>query len=119
MPQISVSLDDAASRYEISVDGALAGFAEFQRRPGRILFTHTEIDPTFQGQGLAGILAKDALADAVATGLTIVPYCPYIARYLRTHDVPGAQVEFPDDPEASDGSDAPASGSADSGTEHA
>jgi hypothetical protein len=29
-----VSLNEAESRYEITSDGALAGFAEFQRRPG-------------------------------------------------------------------------------------
>jgi predicted GNAT family acetyltransferase len=41
-----------------------------------ILFIHTEVDPAFQGQGLASQLAAGALADAVATGDTIVPYCP-------------------------------------------
>ncbi|MGN8026701.1 GNAT family N-acetyltransferase [Microbacterium sp. 22242] len=99
MPEIAVTLNEAASRYEISSDGALAGFAEFRRRPGEILFTHTEVDPAFQGQGLAAKLAAAALADAVAIGDTIVPYCPYIANYLRTHDVPGASVRFPALPE--------------------
>lgn len=99
MPEIAVALNDEASRYEITVDGALAGFAEITRRPGRILFTHTEVDPAFQGQGLAGRLAADALADAATTGDTIVPYCPYIARYLHRNEVPGAVVDFPDVPE--------------------
>ncbi|MBS1908195.1 MAG: N-acetyltransferase [Actinobacteria bacterium] len=96
MPDIAVTLNESDSRYEITSDGVLAGFAEIQRRPGRILFTHTEVDPAFQGQGLASKLAADALADAVATGDTIVPYCPYISRYLRTHEVPGATVRFPE-----------------------
>ena len=95
MPEIAVSVNEAESRYEITSDGALAGFAEFQRRPGMILFIHTEVDPAFQGQGLATQLAAGALADAVSTGDTIVPYCPYINKYLRTHDVPGAKVRFP------------------------
>jgi len=99
MPEISVTKNEAESRYEITSDGALAGFAEFQRRPGTFLFTHTEVDPAFQGQGLASKLAAEALADAVATGDTIVPYCPYINKYLRTHDVPGAKVRFPEVPE--------------------
>ncbi|MFB7844159.1 GNAT family N-acetyltransferase [Microbacterium sp. NPDC056052] len=98
MPEIAVTLNEAESRYEITSDGALAGFAEFQRRPGTILFIHTEVDPAFQGQGLASRLAADALADAVATGDTIVPYCPYINTYLRTHEVPGAKVRFPTAP---------------------
>lgn len=99
MSDIAVTLNEAASRYEITSDGALAGFAEFERRPGLILFIHTEVDPAFQGQGLASKLAAEALADAAASGDTIVPYCPYINKYLRTHEVPGAKVRFPALPE--------------------
>lgn len=95
MADITVTRNDDASRYEIRSDDTLAGFAEFSLRPGKIRFTHTEIDPAFQGKGLAGILAADALADAVATGDTIVPLCPYIAKYLKTHDVPGADISWP------------------------
>ncbi len=101
MPEIAVTLNEVESRYEITSDGALAGFAEIQRRPGLILFTHTEVDPAFQGQGLAAKLAAEALADAAGSGDTIVPYCPYIDKYLRTHDVPGATVRFPAEPTAS------------------
>ena len=100
MPDTAVTRNEAESRYEITSDGELAGFAEFQRRPGMILFTHTEVDPAFQGQGLASKLAAEALADAVAAGDTIVPYCPYINKYLRTHEVPGANVHFPAEPSA-------------------
>ncbi|MBO9626806.1 MAG: N-acetyltransferase [Microbacterium sp.] len=95
MTDTTVTRDDEASRYEIRVDGALAGFAEFDLRPGAIRFTHTEIDPAFQGQGLAGILAKNALTDAAATGDAIVPLCPYIAKYLETHEIPGAEIRWP------------------------
>ncbi|UNK70439.1 GNAT family N-acetyltransferase [Microbacterium sp. H1-D42] len=95
MPELTVTRNDDASRYEIHSDGTLAGFAEFDRRPGEIRFIHTEIDNAFQGRGLAGILAAEALADAVASGATIVPYCPYIAGYLKKNEVPGAQIRWP------------------------
>ncbi|MBY6060007.1 GNAT family N-acetyltransferase [Microbacterium esteraromaticum] len=95
MPELTVTRNDDASRYEIHSDTVLAGFAEFERRPGEIRFTHTEIDHAFQGRGFAGRLAGDALTDAAASGDTIVPYCPYIARYLKKNDVPGAQVRWP------------------------
>lgn len=98
MTDITVTRDDDASRYEIRHDGVLAGFAEFDLRPGTIRFIHTEIDPAFQGKGLAGRLAADALADAAASGDDIVPICPYIAKYLRTHDVPGATIRWPERP---------------------
>ncbi|WP_407358645.1 N-acetyltransferase [Microbacterium sp. LTA6] len=91
-----VTRNDELSRYEIRTDGTLAGFAEFDRRPGEIRFTHTEVDPAFQGQGLAGRLAADALADAAASGDVIVPFCPYIAKYLQTHEIDGAKIRWPE-----------------------
>lgn len=95
MPEIIVTLNEAASRYEATSDGALAGFAEVKREQGEILFTHTEVDPAFSGQGIASTLAAESLADAAKTGDTIVPQCGFIEKYLRTHDVPGASVRFP------------------------
>lgn len=97
----TVTRNDEASRYEIRLGETLAGFAEFKERQGEILFTHTEVDPAFQGKGLAPVLASQALADAAASDVTIVPYCPYIARYLKRNDVEGANIrwpQLPDDP---------------------
>ena len=98
MTDITVTRNDDESRYEIRTDGALAGYAEFQLRPGATRFTHTELDPAFQGQGLAGILAEKALTDAAASGDAIVPLCPYIAKYLTTHEIPGAEIRWPKRP---------------------
>jgi len=100
MTDITVTRDDDASRYEIHSDETLAGFAEFELRPSAIRFIHTEIDPAFQGQGLAGILAERALTDAAASGDAIVPLCPYIAKYLTTHEIPGAEIRWPKRPGA-------------------
>ena len=91
----TVTRNDEASRYEIHVGETLAGFAEIKLREGEILFTHTEVDPAFQGHGLASILAGEALADAAASDQTIVPYCPYIARFLTRNDVTGAKIRWP------------------------
>lgn len=103
----TVTRNAETSRYEIRVGDVLAGFAEYKERPGEILFVHTELDPAFQGRGLAPVLAGQALADAVGSGATIVPYCPYIARYVKRNEVEGARVrwpQLPDDP-AGAGSD--------------
>ena len=98
MTDIAVTRNEDASRYEIRSGDTLAGFAEFLRRPGEILFTHTEIDPAFQGKGLAGLLASEALADAAAGGDVVVPYCPYISKYLKSHDVEGIEIRWPQVP---------------------
>jgi len=73
-------------RYEAHADGALAGFAEYQLvRGDRIVFTHTEVDPAFGGQGIGSALVAGALDDAVARELSIVPICPFVARYVHGH----------------------------------
>ncbi|MEV8250182.1 GNAT family N-acetyltransferase [Microbacterium sp. NPDC076768] len=98
MADITVVRDDEASRYEIMADGVPAGFATFDVRPGSIRFLHTEVDSEFQGQGIAGKLASSALTDAAERGETILPLCPYIAKYLETHEIPGAEIRWPEAP---------------------
>lgn len=101
MTEFTVTRNDDASRYEIRKSGALAGFAGFSRRAGEIRFTHTEIDPAFQGQHVGSQLAQEALTDAAASGDTIVPLCPFIAHYLETHEIIGADIRWPEEPNAS------------------
>lgn len=50
-------------RYEVWTDGQLAGFAQYRLRGGRITFTHTEIDPEYEGAGLGSQLVRAALED--------------------------------------------------------
>jgi predicted GNAT family acetyltransferase len=72
-------------RFEITVDDAPAGFAQYIRRGGRIVFVHTEIDPAFEGQGLGSKLAAGALDAVKAAGEPVVPLCPFIARFIERH----------------------------------
>lgn len=71
-----------ASRFEIHVDDALAGFADYRLSPGRIAFTHTEVDDAFAGQGLARQLVDEALTDVRRRDLAVLPFCPYVRRVI-------------------------------------
>ena len=52
------------SRYEIHVDGEVAGFTEAKERDdGVVLFSHTVVDDEYEGQGLASQLVAGALDD--------------------------------------------------------
>jgi uncharacterized protein len=84
-PEVLVRDAPDRSRFEITVDGELAGFAEYRSRPGRIVFTHTEVDDPYQGHGLAGKLVRAALDRARRLGLEVTPLCPYVADYIRRH----------------------------------
>ena len=82
---IATSNNSAESRYEIRVDGELAGFAAYHLRPGKVTFTHTEIGDRFEGKGIGSKLAVAALDGARADGLLVTPLCPFIAAYIRRH----------------------------------
>jgi predicted GNAT family acetyltransferase len=72
-------------RYEVHVDGMLAGFATYRRHDGNVEFLHTEVDEAFEGRGIAGQLARGALDDVRARGLRAVPLCPFIASWIGRH----------------------------------
>ena len=72
-------------RFEAWSDGKLAGFADYQRGDDLIVFTHTEVDPAFEGQGLGSKLAKGALDDVRATGARAIATCPFISAYIKRH----------------------------------
>ena len=72
-------------RFELHVGETVAGFAAYRLEPDRVVFTHTEIDPAFEGQGLGSRLAAGALDAVRARGLAIVPQCPFIAAYVKRH----------------------------------
>lgn len=82
---IEVSDHPEANRYEVHVGGALAGFAEYNRGPGQISFTHTEIDEAYNGRGLAGMLARKSLDEARASGVSVLPFCPFYRGWIAKH----------------------------------
>ena len=82
---IEVRNNAAESRYEITDEGVQAGVAQYRRDGDRVVFTHTEIDDAFEGQGLGGKLARGALDDVRAQGLEVVARCQFIAGWIDRH----------------------------------
>ncbi|MEJ7928891.1 GNAT family N-acetyltransferase [Ramlibacter sp. AN1015] len=75
----------AAQRYELQRGTEVLASAAYRLEGGRLHFTHTEVPPQQQGQGLASRLARDALDDVRRRGLKAVPACAFIAAYVRRH----------------------------------
>jgi predicted GNAT family acetyltransferase len=84
-PDIRVTDNPDEQRYEVLVDGALGGFAQYRLRPGRIVFTHTEVDDAYEGHGLGSTLVRTALDDVRARGLLVTPMCPFVRAYIDQH----------------------------------
>jgi uncharacterized protein len=87
MSEPSVEVVDAPERfrYEARVDGTVAGYAAYRVRAGRIVFTHTEVEPEFEGQGVGSALAKGALEDVRRRNLSMVLVCPFMTAYVQRH----------------------------------
>jgi predicted GNAT family acetyltransferase len=73
------------SRFELVDGGEVVGEILYRRYPDRIVLVHTEVSPAREGQGLASQLVAGALDDIRATGLRVVPVCPFVRAYLRRH----------------------------------
>jgi len=66
-------------------NGEIAGVVTYQLSGNIIVYTHTEVDAAFEGQGLGSRLARAVMDDAKAKGRTVVPMCPFISEWLFKH----------------------------------
>ena len=83
---ITITDNPAASRYEAHLDGTLAGFAEYQLIDELVVFTHTEVDPAFEGKGVGSAIARFALDGIRAEGRRkALALCPFIKAWIQRH----------------------------------
>ncbi|XVX20149.1 GNAT family N-acetyltransferase [Actinomycetota bacterium] len=86
MSDVTVTKNEAESRYEAHIDGQRAGIAEYQLTDELVVFTHTEVDPAFEGKGVGGALARYGLDDVRADGSRkVMPLCPFIKAWIAKH----------------------------------
>jgi uncharacterized protein len=74
-----------SERFALYAGDDLAAIAEYRRRPGVIAFTHTEVDPDFEGRGFGSQLARAALDQVRSEGLGVLPFCPFISGWIAKH----------------------------------
>lgn len=79
-----VTHNPAASRYETTVDGALA-VADYRMAGQMMTITHVGVPKQLEGRGIASELVKTALDDARARGLKVKPLCPFASAYIKRH----------------------------------
>jgi predicted GNAT family acetyltransferase len=82
---VEIENNEADSRWEVKLDARVIAFVEYKSRPDRVTLIHTEVDPDFEGQGIGSRLARTVLDDAVARGLRVTLYCPFIRSYVDRH----------------------------------
>ncbi|WP_319459589.1 GNAT family N-acetyltransferase [Micromonospora sp. RTP1Z1] len=65
--------------------GAVAGVVTYQLTGTIIVYTHTEVDPAYEGKGVGSTLARAVMDDARSKRRTVVPVCPFLSGWLGKH----------------------------------
>jgi len=73
-----------AGRFELDFPGGQA-FAIYRSDGDRIVVTHTEVPPAFNGRGLGSQLAEGIFKIARASGRRVVPRCSFVGAWVRRH----------------------------------
>jgi uncharacterized protein len=81
---VDIHHQPALGRFLAEVDGH-ACVLEYTVSGGRMVIEHTRVPQAVGGRGIAGSLVRAALEWARATGLRVVPQCPYAAAYMQRH----------------------------------
>jgi predicted GNAT family acetyltransferase len=84
-PDIAIRDVPERHRYELTVDGVVAGISVYRLADDVMVFEHTEVDEAYEGRGLGSRLARFALDDVRARGLRMRIECPFIRTYIRRH----------------------------------
>ncbi|MBO0853320.1 MAG: N-acetyltransferase [Nocardia sp.] len=86
---VTFAHNTAAPRYEIYIDGTLAGYADYTETiesDKRIRdINHTLTFPEFRGRGVAAQVVEYALADCRVGGFAVIPTCWYVEKYIGDH----------------------------------
>jgi len=72
-------------RFEVRFGDEVAAQAQYRMQGDTIVFTHTEVKPAHEGQGLGSKLAQYALENVRGRNLKVVAQCEFIARYIDRH----------------------------------
>lgn len=82
-PAVTDNLD--RQRYELTVDGEVAGHLAYRRSEGRVHFSSTVVQPAHRGRGLAALLVEHAVREARDEGRSISTGCWYVEDWVDAH----------------------------------
>lgn len=80
-------------RFELRVDGEVAGWVDYRPGGKSVIIAHTEVSDAYAGRGLAGLLMGEVLAQLRAEGTTVIPVCPFATSYIRRHPEHAVDVD--------------------------
>jgi predicted GNAT family acetyltransferase len=78
--------DDKRGRFVGELDGVEVAFSEVDLIGNEsILIKHTEVLAAHEGHGYGSAMLRYILDQARQRGQTVIPICPYSAKFIREH----------------------------------
>ena len=77
-------VNEAENQFELVLEDGKA-LVEYILIGDKISLVHTEVPQEYRGKNIASTLTKKVLEYAKSKNYTVVPSCPFIAKYIDNH----------------------------------
>lgn len=84
-PTYAITDNPEKHRFEADLGDGTVAIAQYDLITGKILFTHTDVPASHEGQGIGSALVRFALKEARDRKLKVIPICPFFAAYIKKH----------------------------------
>lgn len=84
-PAITKETGPTKGRYVLRENGAEAELTYSVVSPTKIIADHTGVPDAMRGSGAGRRLVENLVADARASGFTVIALCPFVASMARRH----------------------------------
>ena len=87
MSDMDVKREDGPTggRYLVTIEGHTAEMTYSKAGGTRIIIDHTGVPDALRGKGAGQALVKQAVEDARAAGIKIIPLCPFAKAQIGKH----------------------------------
>ena len=72
-------------RFEILLENGEYAVLQYRWLKGSMALMHTLVPKSTQKKGIGSFLVKYVLDYAKAHGLKVLPFCPFVAKYIKDH----------------------------------
>ena len=83
--QVRVVDNPERKRFEGFLGDELVAVVEYIPLDGKVIATHTEVQPSHEGQGIASKMVTSMLELLRSEGRLVQPLCQYVTGFLRRH----------------------------------
>lgn len=83
--KLRITQNAERKRFELDTDGKLSIIEYIQMHPDTIALTHTEVHPDLEGQGVGSRLVRGVLELLEQQNKKVMPFCSFVAAYIRRH----------------------------------